>query len=164
MISRAPGCTPPTLDPCARSDHGLIEMPALFQLPTLSRVPARRTKMGVAVVLCVFAGLAFTAFARTTPATVPEVALSDLPKEAQEVHALVGNGGPFPFDRDGVVFGNREQLLPAKPRGYYHEYTVRTPGVRSRGGRRLVCGGKLRAPDACYYTDDHYRSFRKIRQ
>ena len=63
-----------------------------------------------------------------------EIALADLPKEAREVYALVGKGGPFPFDRDGVVFGNREKLLPAKPRGYYHEYTVRTPGVKSRGG------------------------------
>ena len=97
------------------------------------------------------------------PRRSPEVALADLPKEAREVYALVGKGGPFPFDRDGVVFGNREKLLPAKPRGYYHEYTVRTPGVKSRGGRRLVCGGKKTAPDACYYTDDHYRSFRKIR-
>ena len=79
-------------------------------------------------------------------------------------YALVGKGGPFPFDRDGVVFGNREKLLPAKPRGYYHEYTVRTPGVKNRGARRLVCGGKKTAPDACYYTDDHYRSFRKIRE
>jgi ribonuclease T1 len=91
------------------------------------------------------------------------VALADLPKEAREVYVLVGKGGPFAFDRDGVVFGNREKLLPAKPRGYYHEYTVRTPGEKSRGGRRLVCGGQKAAPDACYYTDDHYRSFRKIR-
>ena len=109
------------------------------------------------------AGIAFTACARTTPESLPEVALAELPKEAREVYALVGAGGPFPFDRDGVVFGNREQLLPAKPRGYYHEYTVRTPGVKTRGGRRLVCGGKKTAPDACYYTEDHYRSFRKIR-
>ena len=93
----------------------------------------------------------------------PEVALADLPKEAREVYALVGKGGPFPFDRDGVVFGNREKLLPAKPRGYYHEYTVRTPGVKSRGAAVIVCGGTKTAPDACYYTDDHYQSFRKIR-
>ncbi len=84
--------------------------------------------------------------ARTTPQALAEVALADLPKEAQDVHALVGKGGPFPYDRDGVVFGNREQLLPAKPRGYYHEYTVRTPGVKSRGGRRLVCGGPAQSP------------------
>ena len=134
-------------------------------LPGLSALPhvrARGARARAALVLCVFAGMALTAQARTTPDT-PEVALSELPKEAQEVHALVGKGGPFAFDRDGVVFGNREKLLPAKPRGYYHEYTVRTPGVSSRGGRRLVCGGKKKAPDACYYSDDHYRSFRKIR-
>ena len=115
------------------------------------------------VLLCFAAFFAFSALGRTTPDTLPEVALADLPREAREVYALVGKGGPFPFDRDGVVFGNREKLLPGKPRGYYHEYTVRTPGVKSRGGRRLVCGGQKAAPDACYYTEDHYRSFRKIR-
>jgi ribonuclease T1 len=119
--------------------------------------------MALLLWLALTAGMAFTAAARTTPQALAEVALADLPTEAQGVHALVGKGGPFPFDRDGVVFGNREHLLPAKPRGYYHEYTVRTPGVKSRGGRRLVCGGPAMAPDACYYTDDHYRSFRKIR-
>ena len=116
-----------------------------------------------AVLLIVVAMLAGGAVARTTPETLVEVALADLPPEAREVYTLVGKGGPFPFDRDGVVFGNLEKLLPGKPRGYYHEYTIRTPGVKSRGGRRLVCGGKKTAPDACYYTDDHYRSFRKIR-
>ena len=131
-------------------------------LPATSHARVRRPRARSVLVLCVFAGMALTAQARTAP-DLPEVALSALPQEAQEVHALVGKGGPFPFDRDGVVFGNREKLLPAKPRGYYHEYTVRTPGVSSRGGRRLVCGGKKKAPDACYYSDDHYRSFRKIR-
>jgi ribonuclease T1 len=116
-----------------------------------------------ALFLCAAALFAFGACARTTPEALPEVALVDLPKEAREVYVQVGKGGPFAFDRDGVVFGNRERLLPAKPRGYYHEYTVRTPGEKSRGGRRLVCGGEKAAPDACYYTDDHYRSFRKIR-
>ena len=113
----------------------------------------------VALLLCAGAVVAGGALAET----LAEVALAELPKEAQQVYELVAKGGPFPFDRDGVVFGNREKLLPAKPRGYYHEYTVRTPGVTNRGGRRLVCGGKKTAPDACYYTDDHYRSFRKIR-
>ena len=113
--------------------------------------------------LWVIAIFAFSALARTPAETVPEVAFGEIPKEAREVYALIGKGGPFPFDRDGVVFGNREKLLPGKPRGYYHEYTVRTPGVKSRGGRRLVCGGSIAAPDACYYTEDHYRSFRKIR-
>jgi ribonuclease T1 len=63
-----------------------------------------------------------------------------------------------------VVFNNREKLLPAKPRGHYHEYTVPTPGVKGRGARRIVCGGAKTAPDACWYTDDHYRSFRRIRE
>jgi ribonuclease T1 len=115
------------------------------------------------LLVCVVAMFAGSALARTTAEALAEVALADLPKEAQAVYALIGQGGPFPYDRDGVVFGNREKLLPAKPRGYYHEYTVRTPGVKNRGGRRLVCGGKKTAPDACYYTEDHYRSFRKIR-
>ena len=141
----------------------MTEMSAAFEVPSLPRVPPRRTIRHIALVVSLLAFTAFTACARTTPESLPEVALAELPKEAREVYALVGTGGPFPFDRDGVVFGNREQLLPAKPRGYYHEYTVRTPGVKSRGGRRLVCGGKQTAPDACYYTEDHYRSFRKIR-
>ena len=63
-----------------------------------------------------------------------------------------------------MVFGNREGNLPAKPRGYYHEYTVPTPGLKSRGARRIVCGGPVRVPDACYYTADHYRSFARIRE
>lgn len=113
--------------------------------------------------LCLATGVATTAFARAAPDAIPGVALADLPKEAREVYALVLRGGPFRYDRDGVVFGNREQLLPAKPRGYYHEYTVHTPGAKNRGARRLVCGGPTVAPDVCYYTDDHYQSFRRIR-
>ena len=130
-------------------------------MPGISRW--RRYVRRFALLLLLAAGIAFTASARTTPQALADVALADLPREARDVHALVGSGGPFPFDRDGIVFGNREELLPAQPRGYYHEYTVRTPGVKSRGGRRLVCGGPAKAPDACYYTDDHYRSVRKIR-
>jgi len=93
-----------------------------------------------------------------------EVALTDLPKEAQAVYALIRNGGPFGYDRDGIVFGNRERILPDEKRGYYHEYTVRTPGSTSRGTRRMICGGPKKTPDVCYYTDDHYQSFRRIRQ
>jgi ribonuclease T1 len=126
-------------------------------------MPSRARSRGRVAWLCALACLAIAVEARTVPEAPAEVALGDLPKEAREVYALVGKGGPFAFERDGVVFGNFEKLLPAKPRGYYHEYTVRTPGVKSRGSRRLVCGGKPTAPDACYYSDDHYRSFRKIR-
>ena len=91
------------------------------------------------------------------------VALAQLPVQAQDMMKLIYAGGPFKFDKDGVVFGNRERILPAKARGFYREYTVKTPGERSRGARRIVCGGlQVTAPDACYYTDDHYASFRKI--
>ena len=141
----------------------MIEMPATSEFRAATAVPGWRPATQAALLLCLTAIFAVGAYARTTLETLPELALADLPKEAQEVYVLVGKGGPFPFDRDGTVFGNREKLLPAKPRGYYHEYTVRTPGVKSRGGRRLVCGGKMAAPDTCYYTEDHYQSFRKIR-
>src|SRR4029077_18833781 len=102
--------------------------------------------------------------ARTSPDQPTVVALADLPKEARAVDAAIRTGGPFRYDRDGVVFGNFEKLLPAKPRGYYHEYTVPTPGAKGRGARRIVCGGAKTAPDVCYYSNDHYGSFRRIRE
>jgi ribonuclease T1 len=87
-----------------------------------------------------------------------EVRLADLPREARDTVARVHAGGPFPYARDGAVFANREGWLPQQPRGYYREYTVKTPGVRDRGPRRIVAGhgGEY------YYTDDHYRTFRRI--
>lgn len=92
------------------------------------------------------------------------VALSELPREAQKTHRLILAGGPFAHRQDGVVFGNRERILPARPRGYYHEYTVATPGSRDRGARRMVCGGNPpNRPDICFYTDDHYASFKQLR-
>ena len=98
----------------------------------------------------------------TGMASRPVVAVSALPPQGQETYRLIRQGGPFPYEKDGVVFGNRERALPAKQRGYYREYTVRTPKSRDRGARRIVCGGEPRTPDACYYTDDHYASFRRI--
>ena len=93
------------------------------------------------------------------------VHLHELPVQAQQTERLIRRGGPFPHAKDGTVFGNRERLLPLKARGYYREYTVRTPGVRDRGARRIVCGGRPpERPEACYYTDDHYASFRLIVQ
>ncbi len=83
-----------------------------------------------------------------------------LPPEAIETLALIQRGGPFPYRKDGTTFHNRERLLPAKPRGYYREYTVPTPGSRDRGARRIVAGGD--PPEVFYYTADHYRSFRPI--
>jgi ribonuclease T1 len=91
-----------------------------------------------------------------------DIALSELPLQGQQTHRLIYQGGPFPFDKDGVVFGNRERLLPLQKRGYYREYTVPTPGARDRGAKRIVCGGIATLPNACFYSADHYASFRKI--
>lgn len=96
-------------------------------------------------------------------AAAPSIALAELPLQGRRTYALIHAGGPFPFDKDGTVFGNRERLLPQQRRGYWREYTVRTPGVRHRGARRIVCGGALPStPEVCYYSADHYASFREI--
>jgi ribonuclease T1 len=93
------------------------------------------------------------------------VALASLPIEAQDTERLIRAGGPFPYTQDGRSFANRERLLPAERRGYYREYTVKTPGSRDRGARRIVCGGpQATQPDACFYTGDHYASFHRIAQ
>ena len=84
----------------------------------------------------------------------------DLPPEARATLRLIASNGPFPYDRDGVVFGNFEHRLPEQPRGYYHEYTVPTPGAHNRGARRIIAGGE--PPREFYYSDDHYQSFREI--
>jgi len=107
---------------------------------------------------------AFPAEARSDRADAgPTVAINELPTEARETLARIQRGGPFPYDRDGVVFGNRERLLPPKPRGYYHEYTVQTPAAKARGARRIVCGGDAATLAECYYSNDHYQSFKRIR-
>ena len=93
-----------------------------------------------------------------------EIAVGRLPPEARATLALIRSGGPFPYDKDGTVFGNREGLLPRQPRGYYREYTVKTPGARNRGARRIVAGGEAKRPADLWYTDDHYASFRRIRE
>ena len=90
------------------------------------------------------------------------ISVAQLPPQGARTYALIASGGPFPYEKDGVVFGNRERLLPARSRGYYREYTVSTPGVSHRGMRRIVCGGERRTPEVCFYTADHYASFRKI--
>jgi ribonuclease T1 len=88
-----------------------------------------------------------------------EIAVQKLPDEARQAIALIRGNGPFPYPRDGAVFANREAQLPRRERGYYHEYTVRTPGAKDRGARRIVAGkaGEL------YYSEDHYRTFMRIR-
>ena len=96
-------------------------------------------------------------------AQAQEIARANLPPEGRETLALIFQGGPFPHKRDGIVFQNRERQLPERPRGQYREYTVATPGIKHRGARRIVCGGQPPTrPDVCYYTVDHYQSFRKI--
>ena len=86
------------------------------------------------------------------------VRIADLPREARTTLELIDSDGPFPFDRDGITFKNREGLLMDKPAGYWKEYTVITPGERSRGARRIVAGSKGER----YYTDDHYQSFSRV--
>ena len=127
-------------------------------------------KLGLAVG---FAGALALALSTTDAASAREalpdavtganVALTQLPGEARVTYRLIHAGGPFPYEKDGTVFGNRERLLPAFARGYYREYTVRTPRLKHRGARRIVCGGRQPTrPEACYYTADHYASFRRI--
>jgi ribonuclease T1 len=99
---------------------------------------------------------------RPRESTLAAIKAAELPREGRATYELIRQGGPFPNGKDGTVFGNRERMLPQARRGFYREYTVRTPGSRDRGARRIVCGGPVRQPDACYYTADHYASFRMI--
>jgi guanyl-specific ribonuclease Sa len=96
----------------------------------------------------------------SAPTTAPEGLPQFLPPEAGDTITLIQRGGPFPHRQDNSVFGNRERRLPDRPRGYYHEYTVETPGSRDRGARRIITGGT--PPEIWYYTDDHYESFKSF--
>lgn len=89
---------------------------------------------------------------------LPTISFDRLPPEARDIIRLIARGRPFPYRQDGVVFENRERLLPSKSSGYYHEYTVETPGSPDRGARRIITGGQ----GELYYTDDHYASFRRV--
>jgi len=119
----------------------------------------------------VFAGAPPAALARSTPAELPEISVAELPREGRATLDRIRANRRFHHERDGAVFGNRERILPPHSRSYYREYTVRTPGVANRGARRIVCGGGKGTPDgvrptpdACFYSDDHYRSFSRIRE
>ena len=129
-----------------------------------AKEPARalhKWMLALAVASGLWVGTSVEARKADAPSAV--VALAELPSEAQTTHRLILKGGPFPFSKDGTVFGNRERLLAPQARGYYREYTVKTPGSRNRGARRIVCGGKPPTePVACFYSDDHYASFRRI--
>lgn len=122
-------------------------------------------KLGLATAVAISSALVGTVQAKGPVTASEPVALAELPREAQQTQRLVRAGGPFPFVKDGATFGNRERQLPRRSRGYYREYTVPTPGASNRGARRIVCGGvTARQPEVCYYTDDHYASFRRIAQ
>lgn len=128
---------------------------------------ARQTlrKLGLAVTVTAALLASVGATGKDGVPAAGAVSLAELPPQAQATAASIRAGGPFVSSKDGLVFGNRERLLPAAAKGYYREYTVKTPGAQDRGARRIVCGGtQPTAPDACYYTDDHYASFRRITQ
>lgn len=133
----------------------------------VSRLPSPRQSfsklaLATAVTWLVATGAA-CAEDRATEFETPTVARALLPVQARHTEALIHQGGPFHYAKDGSVFGNRERLLPARGRGYYREYTVKTPGARDRGARRIVCGGSQPTrPEHCYYTADHYASFARI--
>ena len=140
---------------------------------TVARGPARRTAWSGTWLWTLLLALSLVfgsdgAHARRAPTEAPTaqtdaIALSDLPKAGRDVYQRIATGGPFRYDKDGTTFGNRERQLPAQRRGFYREYTVKTPGARDRGARRIVCGGEVpRQPETCYYSADHYASFRAI--
>ncbi len=141
----------------------------------LQQIRARLGSIRVATIGAILATVLVTTGtilvqARSPDATAPALTaapmpIASLPVQGQEVMGLIRQGGPFRYEKDGSVFGNRERLLPGQKRGYYREYTVPTPGLSHRGARRIVCGGfKPRWPEACYYTEDHYSSFRLVMQ
>jgi ribonuclease T1 len=116
--------------------------------------------------IILLASLAWTSIAATHAfeknSGLPVIGVAELPKEGRDTLALIRKGGPFPYQKDGTTFSNRERALPKEPRGYYREYTVKTPGSRDRGARRIICGGKPAA--ICYYTADHYQTFKIIKE
>jgi ribonuclease T1 len=133
----------------------IFSMKKLF---SLGRVFALATSVVLA------GALATHAHARTSCPVRESIKVSELPRQGRDTLELIKSGGPFPHDRDGITFQNRERILPKATRGHYKEYTVRTPGVKHRGARRIVCGGDQRAANECYYTADHYKTFQCIAQ
>jgi ribonuclease T1 len=127
-----------TATPTYRATVTPVRTPAVAQTPT-------KTRRAPATLTIALSGLL----------TIP---YDKLPVQARETIELIQQGGRFPYRQDGAVFQNRERLLPARPNGYYHEYTVKTPGSPDRGARRIIAGDK----GELYYTDDHYDSFRQV--
>lgn len=125
---------------------------------------ARRSRLAAALLtgagLLAFGALALLQGQGVAPERLPEIAVAELPPEARATVRLIKQSGPYPYERDGTLFHNYEKRLPQREGGYYREYTVRTPGLAHRGARRIVAGrgGEL------YYTDDHYRTFTRVRE
>ena len=133
--------------------------------PFMARIAAVKFALTSFVLAATIVGSLAQARLRTerpTESTSAVIHVAELPRQGRDTYERIRRGGPFPYDKDGGVFGNRERLLPAQKRGYWREYTVTTPGSRDRGARRIVCGGPTKVPHACYYTADHYASFRMI--
>ncbi|OAR23955.1 ribonuclease [Streptomyces sp. ERV7] len=124
------------------------------------RIPPRITTLGAIATVAAALLLGPTAVEATASTasvqSVGSICSSELPSQAHDTLRLIDNGGPFPYSQDGVVFSNREHVLPSQSGGYYHEYTVKTPGSPTRGARRIVTG---RQADEDYYTSDHYATF-----
>ena len=139
----------------------------LFVVKVLSRWRFSGSLFKLALTGILFFAMGASDFAQARPPlardSLATITVAELPTQGQQTFERIHQGGPFAYDKDGVVFGNRERLLPAEKRGYYREYTVKTPGSRDRGTRRIVCGGAPKVPDACFYTADHYASFRRIK-
>ncbi|MEU6243742.1 ribonuclease domain-containing protein [Streptomyces sp. NPDC047024] len=123
------------------------------------RFPPRTSRIGAAAALLsalLVGGTVATGTADAATASVGSICYGDLPSQAYDTLELIDQGGPFPYSQDGVVFQNREGVLPGQSSGYYHEYTVKTPGESTRGARRIVTG---KAYEEDYYTSDHYATF-----
>jgi ribonuclease T1 len=120
------------------------------------RFPPRTARFGAAAAVLSALLVGGTVTATPAAAAVGSICYSDLPSQAHETLELIEQGGPFPYSQDGTVFSNREGVLPSQSSGYYHEYTVITPGSSTRGARRIVTGEENRED---YYTADHYASF-----
>ncbi|MER6524308.1 ribonuclease domain-containing protein [Streptomyces sp. NPDC001508] len=120
------------------------------------RFPPRITRIGAAAAVLSALLVGGTVTAGPAAAAVGSICYSDLPTQAYDTLELIERGGPFPYSQDGSVFQNREGVLPSHPTGYYHEYTVKTPGSSTRGARRIVTGEEYQED---YYTSDHYATF-----
>ncbi|WP_060882819.1 ribonuclease domain-containing protein [Streptomyces caniscabiei] len=120
------------------------------------RFPPRAPRIGAAAALLSALLIGGTVTATPAAAAVGSICYSDLPSQAHTTLDLIARGGPYPYAQDGSVFQNRERVLPSRSTGYYHEYTVKTPGSSTRGARRIVTGQQN---EEDYYTADHYASF-----